>query len=302
MKKKTNHSNKLCFIIFYIKKRWIIILTIIVAFVFSIWCIFFNCHFQKFWFDAIGKTKSEILAFIGAIVGSIILWGNLVQNTRRNNLIQKSNIDIRFKDAATLFCSQDVSSILSGVFALHQVAIDSKNLYQDKYVNIVKDIYCIRMKENRDDYLIRKIVIERLVERNVYPKKQLQGVDFSDMVLIGADFTGADLSGAKFHGTDLSNADFTGAILSDADFSIELDILSPIKETKTSTEKTQVVANLTDAIMHRAYLSGVIGLESVKGYDTIIGLDTAIGYIKQYVISNEEIANGCQQVWSVLPE
>ena len=103
----------------------------------------YPCYINKYLFDSKWKTNAEIMTFIGVVVGGIILWLNLIQNTRRNNQMQKSNIDSRFKDAATLFCSQDTSAILAGIFALHQLFLDSKLLNQDEYVNIIKEIFII---------------------------------------------------------------------------------------------------------------------------------------------------------------
>ena len=232
--------------------------------------------FENFLF---GKkmTKAEVLTYIGAFVTSIILLGQLFENSRRNDISQKANelrqksdLDIRFKDAATLLGSQDSGSIIAGIFALHQIAVDSsKTQGQEHYVNTINQIFCATIRDGRKDTVILRTILDLFVENHYkerfFIKAKLAGLDFS-----GANFSGANLSWSLFVGTNLSLADFSGANLFNANLEqanltrtnlsnakINFANLTRAKLTNTNlTDANLSDANLSDAFLIEADLTG----------------------------------------------
>jgi len=161
-----------CFVkklIYLILKQWSIYLAIVVLISLLMMWHYVPC-FEEYWFGKQNRAKSETLAYIGAIIGGIILLGNLYENARRNNLREKSNMDMRFKDAATLLGSQDTSSILAGIFALHQIAIDSKLHYHKDYASIIREIFCAQIRENKESskQFIIQTILDLLVKTDIY--------------------------------------------------------------------------------------------------------------------------------------
>lgn len=70
-------------------------------------------------------TPAEILTYIGIVCGAILLVGNQYSANRRNIIIGKGNLDTRFKDAALLLAHENTSANISGIYALHQIAIEA---------------------------------------------------------------------------------------------------------------------------------------------------------------------------------
>jgi len=206
-------------------KNWSISLAILVMVGLSL-SVSFNPDLITDWFGE-NARKITIFSYIGAIGAGIFAVGNLYENTRRNNLSQKANMDIRFKDAATLLGSQDSSSILAGIFALHQIAEDSSKLKgNNDYVKTINDIFCATIREGNKDPFILKEILKRL-NSGFYKEKNfinanLVNKDLSGAILIGANLTGANLIGsnlneAKLIGANLTNSNLSRAVLKYAD-------------------------------------------------------------------------------------
>jgi len=263
------------------KKKWFIVnywhvwlAIIVILSLFALWA--WVSDFGEFVFgeslygnlpaDGKGKTRFEIITYIGIIGGAIIVWGQLIETTRRNNLSQesielteKSNMDIRFKDAATLLGSQDTSTIFAGIFALHQIANDCKIQKRFDYVNIIKDIFSAKIRENKDDGLMNvfneltgknkniilshkdsitsfplmlQTILDVLVRTDIYDiddeiffkPLNFQKANLERANLKGARLRNANLKKANLSGANLSKANLSGANLSGANLSnIEYD-------------------------------------------------------------------------------
>ena len=202
------------------------------------------------------KTPAEILTYIGVCCGSILLLGsqwtanrrNLIAD-KRNVITEKGNLDIRFKDAALLLANDNTSAIVSGIYALHQVAVEASkgDKNQQGYVKIVQDILCAFIRENneyekdKEDNIIvekiertkPKIVFQTIMdvlndkEHPIYTSSemdfsnsdlsgmQLEEYNFFWAYLTGANLTGADLGDADLTRVDLRGANLTGADLED---------------------------------------------------------------------------------------
>lgn len=137
----------------------------------SMWCVFvtgvvgFFIGFPEMLFgkyDPEGNLLKDNSIFgdyiklLGTLIGILLvalgLWINntrVKEQTRQNNIAEKSQINTRFKDAATLLASDNTSANLSGIYALHQVALESsKDKYDNYYIKVVHDILCAFIREN----------------------------------------------------------------------------------------------------------------------------------------------------------
>ena len=109
---------------------------------------------------------SKILAYIGAFLGGIIVFANFIAVYRRNkltertlnqarlhqnetnDLTEKGQLDIRFKDAAMLLANENTSAILSGIHALAQIAIEASRRGDESYAKTIKPILCAALCEH----------------------------------------------------------------------------------------------------------------------------------------------------------
>ena len=253
--------------------------------------IFVPC-FIEYWLGDKERTRFEILTYIGAIGTGLILLGRLYEFSRRNEISQKSielteksNMDIRFKDAATLLGNKDTSSVFAGIFALHQIAIDCTAQKQRDYINIIQDIFSAKIREYKindplnpnEDYdttypFVLKTIINLLVKTDYYVimnyldlnGANLGGVDLGEanlrkanlrrVNLSKANLRKANLSGANLDGADLSRAMLSGANLQGAN--LYKAILSGIFSHGANLGGAMLdKANLSGAILHGANLS-----------------------------------------------
>lgn len=190
---------------------------------------------------ALGEYFRTVMTVLGGALVLLGLWINnrrVVEQTRQNNINERGQINTRFKDAATLLGSDSVSSILSGVYALHQIALETSigTKGQRGYVEIVQDILCAYIRENTDTiqneengkaWRINKkptIVIQTIVkvlfmnDKHVYRNTM---TDLSDCVFEGINLDGGhienvDFSRTKFIKSSLKNALFCSCYLEDA--------------------------------------------------------------------------------------
>ena len=183
------------------------------------WCLV-PC-FEEFWFGS-GKSRAEILTYIGGIVGGIFVMGHLFESSRMNNISQKANKDTRFKEAATLLDSQDSSSIMAGIFALRQIAEDSVSKDEKGYVYTIKEILCAVLRKGKDkkEARIVKIILNDLLNLSNIKivEDDLYEADFANIKLKNPKFIGAELCKINFTNAKLLEADFTEAILLDVNF------------------------------------------------------------------------------------
>lgn len=103
--------------------------------------------------NALGEYIKTMATVLGGTLVGLGLWINnrrVAEQTRQNNINEKGQINTRFKDAATLLGSEQVSTILSGIYALHQIALETSigDKNQRGYVNIIHDILCAYIREN----------------------------------------------------------------------------------------------------------------------------------------------------------
>lgn len=105
--------------------------------------------------ENMSRSPGDIIRFMGAFIGGLlVIWGLWINNKRvkeqnKQNLIaEKSQINTRFKDAAILLGSRDISSMISGIYALHQIAADiSKDKDQLGFIEVIHNILSSFFKE-----------------------------------------------------------------------------------------------------------------------------------------------------------
>lgn len=241
MNKKTKtfsdiiHTNKKALSDFYY--RYIFLIIILSTVTCSIVLYKMDAHKLMFGDDpaALGEYVKTVATVLGGALLILGLWINnrrVAEQIRQNNINEKGQLNTRFKDAATLLGSESVSSILSGIYALHQIAMESStgDERQRGYVSIVHDILCAYIRENTDTinneengkaWRINKkptIVIQTIVK--VLFKNN--GFIYRDLV--------ADLSDCVFEHIDLDNAYLAGV-----DFSRTKFIKSHMKNAKVAS-------------------------------------------------------------------
>ncbi len=178
---------------------------------------------------ALGEYVKTVATVMGGALVVLGLWINnrrVAEQIRQNNINEKGQINTRFKDAATLLGSENVSSILSGVYALHQIAIETSvgNERQRGYVSIIHDILCAYIRENTDT--IRNEENGKAWRINKKPAIVIQTIMkvlFKNNGFIYSDLI-TDLSNCVFEHLDLDDAYITNV-----DFSRTKFIKSNIK-------------------------------------------------------------------------
>jgi len=224
------------------KKNWSVGLTIAVFIILmGIWIIDICFNEEKLldsFFGMVYHKPSEILTYIGVICGAIIVLGNLYSSNRRNYLTEKGQLDIRFKDAALLLASEDSSANISGIYALHQIALEaSKDNSQKGYIKVIHDIFCSFIKDNseikrsEDNYaeiihsenhknstVIQSIVNILFKEKdNIYFKEKLKS-DLYNCVFENINFNNLNLKNVKFWRSHIKNSFFVDTTLENANF------------------------------------------------------------------------------------
>ncbi|MBP6139679.1 MAG: pentapeptide repeat-containing protein [Bacteroides sp.] len=181
---------------------------------------------------ALGEYIRTVATILGGALIILGLWINnmrVLESVRQNNLAETTQINMRFKDASTLLGSDGVSSILSGIYALHQIAIEvSNNDSQKGYVNIIHDILSAYIRENTNSVKNEKdgkiwrvnqkpnIVIQTIMTVLFKNEEQIYSglvTDLSDCVfehinLENAQIENVDFYKSKFFYSDFRNTTF----------------------------------------------------------------------------------------------
>lgn len=232
---------------------------------------------QFFGFDQQKRTPAERLKYIGFIGGAVIVIATLFTTVKSIDLTQssielnqKSQLAIRFKDAALLLASENTSSNLSGIYALHQIAKESGSSKEGDqgYKKTIQDILCAFIRENNNRGLfsstfrrnkpdfVFQTIMDVLNDNNnlIYNSSNinLSGSDLSLLYLSGANLEGANLCITNLSKANLKRANLSRAYLHGA-------YLEGINLTEANLES----ADLLVANLQRAYLKGA-NLESAN--------------------------------------
>lgn len=201
------------------------------------------------------RTPAEIIKFIGFLCGTIIVVLTLSNGVKSIELTQKGQLDTRFKDAALLLANDNTSANLSGIYALHQIAIDASKRKKDQkgYIDVVQNILCAYIRENsqlkvNDSILIIRqkpeVIFQTIVDvlindkydihingfltvkvqnknsnSNMYKEENLNfsKSDFSNFSFDNIDLNGVSLTKANLRGANLRGASISNANLNGAD-------------------------------------------------------------------------------------
>ncbi|SHF98846.1 pentapeptide repeat-containing protein [Dysgonomonas macrotermitis] len=180
--------------------------------------------------SALGEYVKTVATVLGGALVVLGLWINnrrVAEQTRQNNIAEKGQINTRFKDAATLLGSDSVSSILSGIYALHQIAMEVSvgNQKQRGYVSIVHDILCAYIRENTATIQNEKNgKAWRINQKPAIVIQTIMKVLFKNNEFIYGDLV-TDLSNCVFENLDIDNAH-----MSNVDFSRTKFIKSSMKD------------------------------------------------------------------------
>lgn len=166
------------------------------------------------------KTIATVLGGALLILGLSINNRRVIEQTRRNDIAERGQLNTRFKDAATLLGAEHVSTILSGVYALHQIAEEAygEDQYQQGYISVIHEILCAYIRENTATIENKEkgkmwrinekptIIIQTIMkvlfnnERTIYKSlvTDLSDCVFEDLNLDEASIIGVDFSRTKF--------------------------------------------------------------------------------------------------------
>lgn len=164
--------------------------------------------------SALGEYVKTVATGLGGALVILGLWINnrrVAEQTRQNNIAEKGQINTRFKDAATLLGSGNVSSVISGVYALHQIALESSedDGIQRGYVGIIHDILCAYVRENTDTIINKDTGKEwRVNSEPTIVIQTIMKVLFKNNEFIYSDLM-TDLSNCVFEDIDFNNAHFS---------------------------------------------------------------------------------------------
>jgi uncharacterized protein YjbI with pentapeptide repeats len=239
------------------------------------------------------QTPAEILKYAGLICGSFLVLGSLQASSKTNRLALQSNqltlennqlalqsneltrkgqLDNRFIEASKLLAGENTSEMLSGIYALHQIAVESSAKEDTKgYVPVIKNILCAFLRENRvierdsnhtivkSEMAKPKIVFQTIVDvlfkgngPEIYKDTK---TDLQEAVLKDCNFIFPDLSGAILIEANLSRAILYRADLSEAGLS-RAD-LSRVNLSRANLSRANLYrANLYGADLIGANLSG----------------------------------------------
>ncbi len=169
--------------------------------------------------SALGEYVKTVATVMGGGLVVLGLWINnrrVAEQTRQNNINEKGQINSRFKDAATLLDSGSVSSMLSGVYALHQIALESSvgDERQRGYVKIIHEILSAFVRENTEKIVNKEEGTEWLINKKpTIVIQTIMTVLFKNNEFVYSDLM-TDLSHCIFEDIDLDqahieNVDFT---------------------------------------------------------------------------------------------
>lgn len=215
-------SQKLKITNIYHKYVFVIIISLII--IISIFFFFKGAHIIMFGNNdnAIGQYVMAVATIVGGTLVALGLWVNnrrVEEQIRQNNIAEKSQINTRFKDAATLLGNDNVSTTLSGVYALHQIAVDVYNRADTEkgYVQIVQDILCVFIRENTDTIKTEKGKKWRINKQPTILIETILKVLFKNDKLIYSNLI-SDLSHCVFENIFLEDAHFIGVDFSNTKF------------------------------------------------------------------------------------
>jgi len=219
-------------------RNWVFYGTIILFFTLVVLWIFIPNYVINSFFGT--RTPAEIFTYIGLICGAILLLGNQYAANRRNLIMEKGNLDIRFKDAAMLLADNSTSANISGIYAMHQIAVEASigDKNQQGYVKIIHDILCSFVRENwkkdKDDNLIGNkpiIVLQTIVDVLFKNKNELyqkfysdfsgcyiQNINFKERILTNISFYRTTLTEVCIDGSTLIKVNFNGSVLTEINF------------------------------------------------------------------------------------
>ena len=214
-----------------------VIIIVLVGIVIGIVLYFFNV--QSFLFGGANNVNGNYVQLVGAFIGGcIVIYGLFINNKRveeqirQNNLSEKSLISNRFKDASTLLGSDKKTTLLAGVYSLHQIATES-NASNDK-ANYVKIVHTLLVELIKDlsltdpyDEKIMLILLDLVFSKeSIYQQfpSSLNGcrfynIDFSNLNIDNVSFDNSTINNALFRTMNMSNVSFKNVILSNSDFS-----------------------------------------------------------------------------------
>ncbi|MCL1943611.1 MAG: pentapeptide repeat-containing protein [Candidatus Azobacteroides sp.] len=251
-------------------RNWVFFVTVFVFFTLIIMWIWNPQGIVDNFFGKPQKTQAEILSYIGLTCGAILLLGNQYTANRRNLIMEKGNLDTRFKDAALLLADEPTGANISGIYALHRIAVEASkgNKNEQGYVKIIHDILCAFVRENwkktQDGNKVGNkptIVLQTIMDVLFKNKNDIYkeyDSDFLNCIFQEIDLDKATLTDVSFYEAKFTRVDFGEAILK-GEINFSNATLTDVRFNKaTLTGVSFDEATLTDVRFDEATLTGVM--------------------------------------------
>jgi len=187
---------------FFIKwKYWLIIGIIVLILLINYYTNIANFFFLSSNNNPYGELLKVLITAIGGICVIYGLWLNnkrIGEQTRQNNLTDKSNNDKRFGEAVSYLNSDNVGIAIGGVYTLNQLALED-----ERYRKIVCNIFCQYLSRTTKDnytkerYQVNKVIIDLLFRRfNSIVDSDDEDFDIENAYFVGV--TIEDTKGVRF--------------------------------------------------------------------------------------------------------
>jgi len=177
---------------------------------------------------ALGQYVNMSGTFLGGLMLIYGLWLNskrLAEGVKQSVIAKNTQLDRRFKDAADLLANSNSSAILTGIYTLHQIAVEThrSNELEKSDVKIVHQILCAYIRESTNEVKDGKngkvivlndkkpIVIQTILKVLFSNENDIYGhlvTDLSNCVLSGINLEEARFVNVDFSGTLFLNCTF----------------------------------------------------------------------------------------------
>lgn len=179
---------------------------LIIGIILLLLLMYFYTNIANFFFlSSNNNPYGELLkVFITAIGGICVIYGLWLNNkrieeqTRQNDISDKTNNDKRFGEAVSYLNSDNIGIAIGAVYTLNQLALED-----ERYRKIVCNIFCQYLSRTTKDnykkelYQVNKVIIELLFNAsNSIIDSNEEGIDIKNTYFVGV--TIEDTKGIKF--------------------------------------------------------------------------------------------------------
>ena len=208
------------------KKTVIKIIIIVTGIVLLCLFIYFFENISNYFFEDKNAPRGnaprgELIKVILTFIAGIVAIGAVYYSAKRVQVMEKGNVDTRFKDAALLLANEAAGANISGIYAFHQIAVEASKGDRNErgYVKTIHDILCAFVRENwkkrQDDNPEvggKATIVLQTITDVLFKNKNDIYKEYR------SDFSNCDFSDINFGGATITSVDFSFATLRDVNF------------------------------------------------------------------------------------